>query len=261
MTAEQQGGPRRETRIMKGVRDGHPAGDPFVSLFEPEAEPHPRFLARTKIWRDFQSGLISLDEATKRSAAVDAPEAAPRPRGPAPARHRRPAPHASRQYAQASATTAARDDRLTPNAKALLQVITARCGKGRETATTKTTLASIMRRAGRTIARYLRDLECFGYIKTKIRAGIGGLHTGLVIEITDRVRPFYAETKGLAAWLAETPSALERTFSGVFSGKPGVTLLTSKNQARKNSLFPSLREASRKKGGAPDRPLLTPGGG
>ncbi|HER8900616.1 TPA: helix-turn-helix domain-containing protein, partial [Streptococcus pyogenes] len=128
---------------------------------------------------------------------------------------------------------AARDDRLTPNAKALLQVLRARCGKGRTTETTKTTLADVMARSTRTIRRYLGDLEAFGYIRTEIRSTGRGFHTGLVVTITEQVLAFYEEAKGLAAWLAETPAALFRPFTGSVLASKGMTNLTPRNQAPK----------------------------
>jgi len=212
------------------------AGNPVI---ERQDVPHPTFEARAVIWRDQANGLISLAEAQRRSAAVGAPQtcvSAPRLRSLAPARprHTRPAPKASRQYAGTMATTAARDDRLTPNAKALLQVIRARCGKGRETSTCKSTLASIMSRSARTVRRYLIDLVRWGYLEIETRRTTRGLHTGLIIRVTDKTLPFFVEAKGLARWLAETDP-----FKPSAGSKPinrGVTLLTSKNDTRKGSL-------------------------
>ena len=94
------------------------------------------------------------------------------------------------------ATTAARDDRLTPNAKAFLQVLRARCGKGRVTEFAKATLAAVMSRSARTIRRYLFDLERLGYITTEIRRTGRGLHTGLVVTLTEKVLPFFEEAQG-----------------------------------------------------------------
>ncbi|NDW07606.1 helix-turn-helix domain-containing protein [Jiella pacifica] len=182
-----------------------------------KAEPPSQvFTAKAAIWADFRAGLISLEEAERRSArigaaaeaSVDCP--APRKKGRAPRptprpRHTRPAPKPSRQYANPMATTAMRDDRLTPGAKALLVVLRARCGKGRVTQFAKATLAATMQRSARTIRRYLLDLERFGYIAARIRKTAKGFHTGLVITLTNKVLPFFAEQSGLAAWLAEAP--------------------------------------------------------
>lgn len=232
-----------------------PAQLPALPLAEPLAVPapapdHPNHRARASIWADQRAGLISIAEAQRRSAALDAPPppelelTAPsvprqtRPSAPPRPRHDRPAPRPSRQYAQAMATTAARDDRLTPQAKAFLQFITARCGKGRETTLTKGTAGNVMSRSPRTIRRYLVDLIRFGYIEAETRTSARGMHTGLVVRITDLVRPFYEEAKGLAAWLAEKPAALFRPFEGIVSpGKQGVSLLTPKNQPSKNLLL------------------------
>ena len=206
-----------------------------------EAQPHPTFEARAAIWRDHAAGLISIAEAQRRSFAVEDMQgrtetARRRPlRAPPRPRHLRPAPKASRQYAGSMATTAARDDRLTPNAKAMLQVIRARCGKGRETSTCKATLASIMSRSTRTIRRYLTDLVVWGYLEIKIRRAINGLHTGLVIRLTDKALPFFTKPAELAQWLAETdrfpvtPCAI--------AANHRVTFLTPKNEPPKDSLL------------------------
>ena len=71
----------------------------------------------------------------------------------APARWFRPEPRPSVQYAGHMATTAARDRRLTPQSKAVLVVLRARCGHGTDTVTCKTTLAHIMGVCTRSIGR------------------------------------------------------------------------------------------------------------
>lgn len=207
-----------------------------------ELEPHPAFTARAAIWRDQAAGLISIAEAQRRSAAIGtAPERKPASGGgkaPAPRpRHARPAPNGSRQYANHMATTAARDDRLTPNAKALLQVLRARCGHGRQTTTTKGTLAAVLSRSARTIRRYLGDLERWGYISTEIRRNGRGLHLGLVVTITELVLPFFAEPAGLRRWLGEVSTLATMPFAAVFPADHGVTLLPSKNESVKDSFF------------------------
>ncbi|KTQ97558.1 hypothetical protein NS226_04225 [Aureimonas ureilytica] len=208
-----------------------------------QVSPHPDFLARAAIWRDHAAGLISRAEASRRSAAIGAPhplvmQGMERREPPAHRpRHTRPSPDESRQYAQPMATTAARDDRLTPNAKAFLQVLRARCGKGRETTITKGTMGAVMSRSARTIRRYLVDLVRFGYVELETRRNARGLHLGLTVRLTGLVMPFFDEAKGLARWLAETPKAAFVPFSGsVLSGNAGVTLLTPKNQSHNNSL-------------------------
>ena len=121
----------------------------------------------------------------------------------APVRWFRPEPRPSEQYAGHMATTAARDHRLVPQAKAALQVLRARCGTGTDTATTKTTLAHIMGVCTRSIGRYLADLVRFGYIETRTRRGAGGLYVGLVATITQKVLPCFRKVPWLAGWLAQ----------------------------------------------------------
>lgn len=208
--------------------------------------PHPDFLARAAIWRDHAAGLISRAEASRRSAAVGVEGARKLPSNlirptagqAVRPRHARPSPAESRQYAQPMATEASRDDRLTPNAKAFLQVLRARCGKGRETTITKGTMGAVMSRSARTIRRYLVDLVRFGYVELETRRNARGLHLGLTVRITAKVLPFFEEAKGLARWLAETPKAAFLPFSGsVLSGNAGVTLLTPKNQTSNHPLY------------------------
>lgn len=198
------------------------------------SDPHPDFHARAAVWRDHANGLISIVEAQRRSAAIGASQRAAVAYVPKRAtvrpRYDRPAPNASRQYANSMATTAARDDRLTPNAKALLQVLRARCGNGRTTQMAKATLATVMSRSVRTIRRYLIDLEHFGYITLQIRKTAHGLHTGLIITITEQVLPFFAEPRALASWLAETRSLAELPFAAENPGSARVTKMLPINQ-------------------------------
>ena len=231
--------------------------------------PHPSFEAKAEIWREFREGRISMAEAQRRSAKIGVLSDEPRqpirlmhgapgkPRPPvARPREDRSEPNDSRQYTNPMATTAARDDRLTPQAKALLQIIRARAGKGTQTTTTKGTLAAILNRSTRSITRYLRDLERCGYLQTRIRADTRGFHLGLALTITEKVLPFFCEMKKLAKWLGESvglkpvvpfmPFATsspgsqlswmprsKASFSAQSAAKPvgqGVTLLSSKNQ-------------------------------
>jgi len=150
-------------------------------------------------------GWISPEEAAQDAERRERARRAAGTRAAPPARHERPAPVDSWQFAQGMATTAARDDRLTPQAKALLQVLRARAGKGTETRTCKTTLASIMRRSTRSIQRYIAELVRFGYIVTKTRIGRRGLYTGLIISITEKVLPFWASRSSWQAWQAAQP--------------------------------------------------------
>lgn len=247
MTAERYRAPLRQgARAAGHGHDGHilthqlglSVQIDFPAFQTETSGEHPDFAARAAIWRDHSRGLISFSEAQRRSAAVGIPpNSGTLPQGgrkpAARPRHSRPAPNESRQYAGDMATTAARDDRLTPNAKAFLQVLRARCGKGRETTITKGTAANIMARSMRTIRRYLVDLVRFGYIELETRANARGLHLGLTVRITDLVAPFYEEARGLARWLAERPEALFRPFDAVLSPlKPRVTLMRPKNQTQ-----------------------------
>ena len=232
-----------------GPSDGAMAYGSEAALVE---APHPDFLARAAIWRDHRAGLISLAEARRRSSLIGAepvvraaslrPQTSALPKVTRPralARHQRPAPQESRQYAQPMATTAARDDRLTPNAKAFLQVLRARCGKGRETTITKGTAANIRARSPRTSRRYLADLVRFGYIELRIRVNARGLHLGLTVTLTDLVTPFYEDMRQLGRWLAEAPEASARSFAGLIDpAKAGVTCVSPRNQVPMN---PSLK--------------------
>ena len=149
------------------------------------------------------------------------------------------------------ATTAARDDRLTPHAKAFLQVLRARCGKTRETTITKGTMGAVMARSARTIRRYLVDLVRFGYIELKTRMNARGLHLGLIVTLTERVLPFYEDAKALAAWLVETPRASALPFTSTLAPRPvGVTFLSSNNQSPMNLFKTSRLIGSRLRDGA-----------
>ena len=91
-------------------------------------------------------------------------------------------------------TQAARDDRLTPQSKALLQVLVARTGKGRSTDTSKTTLGIIMNRCPRSIQRYLQELIKFGYIRTQTRKSKRtGFYIGLRVWLMNSVLPFFTQ--------------------------------------------------------------------
>ena len=160
-------------------------------------------------WRDFSRGWVSDQEARadeaavaiKRKRALDSKynQAAP------PHRHDRAAPQHTKQFSKPMSTQAARDDRLTPQSKALLQVIVARTGKGRFTDTTKTTLGKIMNRCPRSIQRYVQELVKFGYIRTQTRKSRRtGFFIGMRIWIMNSVLPFFVEqnpTYDAGAWL------------------------------------------------------------
>ncbi len=148
-------------------------------------------------WRDCAQGWITGDEQStdqsdfeaRRRRAIDSKhnKAAP------PHRHCRAAPRPSKQFSKPMATQAARDDRLTPQSKALLQVLVARTGRGRFTDTTKTTLGIIMNRCPRSIQRYIQELVRFGYLRTQtIKSRRTGFFIGLRVWIMNSVLPFWA---------------------------------------------------------------------
>lgn len=127
-----------------------------------------------------------------------------------PSRFANSPPPETRQYGTDYSTEAARDTRLSMGAKALLQIIRARCGKGHKTAFTKATIGNMIGRSARTVQRYVAELQRFGYIKTETRRGWGGLHSGLIVWITEKVRPFYAQHDALAAWMADQVKTVTR---------------------------------------------------
>lgn len=141
----------------------------------------------------------------------------------APSRWFRPEPRASVQYAGHMATTAARDHRLTPQSKALLQVLRARCGNGIKTETCKTTLAHIMGVCTRSIGRYVAELIRFGYIETQARRGASGLYTGLVVSITEKVLPCFRKVPWLAGWLAQNVARTDLPDNGADSDRTGLS--------------------------------------
>jgi predicted transcriptional regulator len=181
---------------------------------------------------DYRAGWISWDEWEADERASISRRARAKASygtiGAYPARWHRPEPQDSRQYANQMATTAARDDRLTPQAKALLQVIRARCGRGQTTTTSKTTLAAVMSRHARSIQRYIAELVRFGYIETTTRRGESGLYTGLIVRITEKVAPFYAKAEALAEWLWTTT---QDTAADLFHGISDRTRLSPKNDS------------------------------
>lgn len=169
-----------------------------------------------EFWTAWADGWISDEKAAEIEAAHKRrQERAKASYGTAsapPRRWHRAEPRDSRQYVNPMATTAARDDRLTPQAKALLQVIRARCGNGIETRTTKTTLGAIMSRCTRSIQRYLQELVQFGYIGVGTRRNDRGSHTGLIIRLCQKVLPFWKDDRGLAEWLQEAGDKLPDPF-------------------------------------------------
>lgn len=158
-------------------------------------------------WQAVGDGWISEAEAEQiekvRQDRKDRARASVGTVGPFPRRWSDPEPRESRQYANHMTTTAARDTRLTPQAKALLQIIRARCGNGLETATTKETLAKTIGRHARSIQRYIRELVAFGYIETQTRKNSIGAHTGMIVRLCEKVLPFWKDFRALGVWLQE----------------------------------------------------------
>lgn len=164
-------------------------------------------------WRDCARGWISDEEQrddqadyeVRRRRALDSKHN----RNPAPHRHDRPAPRKSKQFAKAMATEAARDDRLTPQSKALLQVIVARTGGERSTDTTKATLGIVMNRCPRSIQRYLAELVKFGYLRTQtIKSRLTGFYIGLRIWVMNKTLPYFTERNDwydAEQWLSFVP--------------------------------------------------------
>ncbi len=150
--------------------------------------------------------------------------------GVLPVRWLRPEPRPSVQYAGHMTTTAARDRRLTPQSKAMLQILRARCGNGTRTATDKTTLADIMGVCARSIQRYVAELVRFGYIETRIRRGRTGLYVGLLVGITEKVLPCFRRLPWLAGWLAQNLATSNTAERG---GNPDRTELSPKNHSYK----------------------------
>ena len=153
-----------------------------------------------------------------------------------PARWFRPEPRLSIQYAGHMATTAARDHRLVPQAKAVLQVVRARCGNGTTATINKTTLAHIMGVCTRSIGRYIRELIRFGYIETRTRRGEGGLYVGLVATITEKVLPCFRKLPWLAGWLAQNAATSNLPTNGANSDR---TELSYTNHSYKELLSKS----------------------
>lgn len=159
-------------------------------------------------WKAVACGKITWEEAEQRQADQDIrrkrAQNSKYNKAPTLPRHNRPAPSSSKQFCKKMATTAARDDRLTPQAKALLQIITARTGEERSTDTTKTTLGKILNRCPRSIQRYIAELVKFDYIRTQtIKSRRSGLYVAMRIWIMNAVLPYYAENPGYepSSWL------------------------------------------------------------
>jgi len=164
----------------------------YITPEEAEADAIMREIRAERAGRGAQSGAVGAGRGLLSSVVASrAFEMSKR----VPVRWGRQAPIPSDQYAPNMATTAARDERLTPNAKALLQIIHARCGKEGITETTKGTLANIMNRSTRTIQRYIADLVQFGYLVAHTKRNARGLYVGLVMRVGEVTKPFYDDLK------------------------------------------------------------------
>ncbi|AVX05997.1 hypothetical protein MXMO3_03494 (plasmid) [Maritalea myrionectae] len=166
-------------------------------VISPEEAQADALLAELRAERTGQRKDAMLDEAADFYLKPSFPV-----RRNTPLRWARQEPIASDQYAPNMATTAARDERLTPNAKALLQIIHARCATEGITETTKATLANIMNRSTRTIQRYIADLVQFGYLICHTKRNGRGLYVGLVMRVAEKTKPFYHDLKRTADLIA-----------------------------------------------------------
>lgn len=184
--------------------------------------------------RACDDGWISAEEAENdQRAHVARSELAKQHHGVRAVRNPRldyPHPPKSRQYVRSMATTWCHDRGLRGEAKALLPIIVAFCGRGRHCDTTKSFLATRMMRSSRSILRYLTDLIERGYIKTEVRRNMRGMDVGLRIWITQAALPFFAEDGPLATWLAETsdsPAKLGRTERSYNNDSSKISFLSS----------------------------------
>ena len=172
-----------------------------LAKMQPQTRPHPYQKPpynTPEYWQDVLKGWITEAETEederqfqiRRQRAKDSKYNVT----PAPTRHDRPAPQKTKQFCKPISTEAARDDRLTPQAKALLQVLAARTGKGHVTDSCKVTLGKIMNRSARSIQRYIQELIKFDYIQTQIlKHRLSGMYRGLRIWITNKVLPYFAQ--------------------------------------------------------------------
>lgn len=192
---------------------------------------------------DYRAGWITADEyladAAEQEERRQRAKQSRHGSTPAPARWARSAPRSTGQFSRPIDMTAHHDDRLTPMSRLILHEIRARMGRGSSWSTCKATLGRIMRRSPRTVQRSLKELEAFGYIVKQIRTGAKGMHTGLVLWITEAVRPFYEQAEKLAEWIEDRESkgllpALVTPRNGGFSGE---TRTPPINQSKNISLM------------------------
>jgi hypothetical protein len=142
----------------------------------------------------FRADFAASDKLTADELLLRPPRPAPRARRepkPRPARLNRPPPRWSRSYARAMSTRVIRDDRLTDGAHTLAVELYAQAGRNGEFLTTKLYLAARIGRSVRTIRRRLIELEALGYIEVHRPLSALGTNTGLLIVVTDLMRPFF----------------------------------------------------------------------
>jgi len=136
-------------------------------------------------------------------------------------RQERPSPIKNGQFSQKMSTEAARNQRLTPNAKALLQIINAYCGRRCVWFVTKTFLANSMGVHPRSIQRYLADLEREGYLHIDIdQSTYHGMVKGLVIRLAQKVLPRWLHT-----WWVENVGNLDRTKLSLNNPQKGISII------------------------------------
>lgn len=152
----------------------------------------------TEDMREVLANRMTWDEAKQNAAArqvrsTRAKQAqAKGSRTPDP-RANRPGPNDSRQWAQSMQTTSARDPRLTPGARVLLQVIVAEIGHDPSRILCNGYLAARLHVSPRTVQRYIKQLLAYGYINAEtIASERTGLDIGRRIwTIATKVRPFW----------------------------------------------------------------------
>ena len=150
-----------------------------------------------RYWQDVAAGKVTWQDAeqehrdrqARRDRARAAQQQGKRARDP---RANRPPPDDSRQYIQELDSTAMRDDRLTPQAKACLAIIVAEIGNQPSRLLSKSYLARRLSRSPRTVQRYLGQLRRYGYLAPAelVRSRKGWIK-GQRIRAMPRVRPFW----------------------------------------------------------------------
>ncbi len=140
----------------------------------------------------------------------------------------RPTPSPSIQWAQPMDTQAARDTRVTPGARALLQIIVAEIGNHGSRILNNAYLAKRMSLSVRTVQRYISKLADpkISYIRVELVRSRAGLDIGRRIRlVAERVRPFWHPERRRAVAKPEAGQNEKREFRS-FSG---VTVLSPTN--------------------------------